>query len=115
MRSINYFVVDSFFKNNPDGTYGDFREHHPKFSISDAMFYARRIKLKGGSYKKQGKKKEYSHRRVPKIYTMVWSYAMNDSSVIQDFVLSLNKAFNLRLEVVVLNEPHMVEVRRITK
>jgi hypothetical protein len=117
-HKINYGIVDKYIKGNPDCTYKQFMKDHPKVSICGSTFSQRKDKIfnNDGSGDLNGKR-----RKGPKVYTLVWSYTDSpftkgkSCSVIKDFVISLNRAFNLKLEVVEMTNPQMLEVRRLTK
>jgi len=112
---IDYSLIDGLIRENPDLTYSSFAKSHPKVKISDAAFYTRRRKINGKSSYQRSKP------QAAKIYMQVVSIdgiAFQKESkmeTLQSVISSINKVYNLKLEIIELNSPNQIEIRDVKK
>jgi len=111
-KKIDYTLVDQFLSQNSNGTFAQFKQEHPDFTISDAGFYGRRRENNGGS--------SQTRTNRPGLYMTLWSYdaeKLNDQArtVLTDLIETMNKSRRTNWQFIELKTPAVVEIRELSK
>lgn len=102
-------AIQKFLSENPDGTYGQFLKTS-KVKISGTGFYKHKHAIEGHAVPKPFGQSVYQTIAVIEKESIKC-----DSEVISKLVETLNGSLGVKLQVVELQHPEAIEIRRVQK